>query len=99
MDAVLSDVSLPGENSGIDLARELAATAPQLPLVLMTGYTDRLQEALAAGFKVLPKPATAEALLEALSSALGTDHRVGPAAAGTPEREGPGGSAAPRYSR
>lgn len=98
-DAVLSDVSLPGENTGIDLARELAATAPRLPLVLMTGYTDRLQEALAAGFKVLPKPATAEALLEALSSALGTDHRVGSAAAGTPEREVHGGSAAPLYGR
>lgn len=69
VDAVLSDVSLPGEHSGIDLAQHLAATKPALRVVLMTGYTDRLQEAVAAGFRVIPKPATPESLIEALSAA------------------------------
>jgi len=68
VDAVLSDVSLPGENSGIDLARRLAVRVPDLPVVLMTGYTDRLQEAVAAGFRVIPKPATPQSLIEALSA-------------------------------
>lgn len=71
VDAVLSDVSLPGENSGIDLARRLASTRPGLRVILMTGYTDRLQEAVAAGFQVVPKPATAEALISALAAAGG----------------------------
>jgi signal transduction histidine kinase len=65
-DVVLSDVSLPGQRSGIDLARELKA---ELPVVLMTGYTDRLQEAIAAGYRVVPKPATPDVLLEALIEA------------------------------
>jgi two-component system NtrC family sensor kinase len=65
-DVVLSDVSLPGEKSGIDLAREIASAAPHIPVVLMTGYTDRLHEATAAGFRVVPKPATPESLLNTL---------------------------------
>ena len=69
-DLVLSDVSVPGEHDGIDLARLLAARHPQIPVVLMTGYTDRLDEATEAGFAVVPKPATPEALLRALIDAL-----------------------------
>jgi signal transduction histidine kinase/ActR/RegA family two-component response regulator len=71
VDIVLSDVSLPGEHSGIDLARRVAGGTPALPIVLMTGYTDRLQEAVAAGFHVVPKPAVPEVLLSALAEALG----------------------------
>lgn len=71
-DYVLSDVSLPGERNGIDLARHLAATAPRLPLVLMTGYTDRLQEAVACGFRVVPKPAPPAVLIDALTAARRT---------------------------
>ena len=36
----------------------------------MTGYTDRLQEAMALGYRVLPKPTPPERLLEALSQEL-----------------------------
>jgi two-component system, NtrC family, sensor kinase len=67
-DVVLSDVSVPGDKSGIDLARELAS-GPGIPIVLMTGYTDRLQEASAAGYRVVPKPAAPESLLQALIQA------------------------------
>jgi signal transduction histidine kinase/CheY-like chemotaxis protein len=69
VDAVLSDVSLPGANNGIDLARQLASTRPDLRVVLMTGYTDRLQEAVAAGFHVVPKPASADTLIRAITEA------------------------------
>ena len=65
-DVVQSDVSLPGEKNGIDLARELAAAKVRVPVVLMTGYTDHLQEATAAGFRVVPKPATPESLVDVL---------------------------------
>ena len=69
-DVVLSDVSLPGRHNGIDLARQLSSRVPPLPVVLMTGYTDQLQEAVAAGFRVISKPATPEALLDALTESL-----------------------------
>ncbi len=70
VDAVLSDVSLPGEHSGLDLARRISATSPHIAVVLMTGYTDRLQEAVAAGFAVIPKPAAPEILVDAMGAAL-----------------------------
>ncbi len=72
VDAVLSDISLPGERTGIDLARQLHVLQPNTPVVLMTGYTDRLQEAVAAGYVVLPKPASPATLIRALATAMGS---------------------------
>jgi CheY-like chemotaxis protein len=69
-DVVLSDVSLPGPCNGIDLARRLAGRVPAVPVVLMTGYTDKLQEAVASGFRVVSKPAVPDTLLDALHQAM-----------------------------
>lgn len=75
VDAVLSDISLPGVRSGIDLARELRATS-DIPIVLMTGYTNSLQEAVAAGLRVIPKPASPEALIDAIKEAMKAQSRT-----------------------
>jgi len=69
-DVILSDVTLPGGMSGIDLAHSLSVNALKIPVVLMTGYTDRLQEANAAGFRVLPKPAMPDRLIAALRESI-----------------------------
>jgi signal transduction histidine kinase/CheY-like chemotaxis protein len=53
---VLSDISLVGAMSGIDLAEALAARRPGLPVVLMTGYSEALARGLARNFTVLAKP-------------------------------------------
>jgi len=67
---VISDISLGTGMTGIDLARELAQRAPALPVLLMTGYTDRLQDAVSLGLKVLAKPVPPERLVQALQDAL-----------------------------
>lgn len=69
-DAVLSDIAMPGTMNGIGLAFALRERRPQLPVVLTTGYTEQLGEAAAAGFRVLPKPAAPDDLLEELRVAL-----------------------------
>ena len=69
-DVVLSDMQMPGSTNGLDLAATLAAMTPPIPVVLMTGYTDRLQEAVQAGFQIVAKPAPPSVLVTALANAL-----------------------------
>jgi two-component system NtrC family sensor kinase len=63
-DLVFSDVSMPGEMDGIQLAHEIRRRWPSLPVVLLTGYATRVHDATAAGFRVLSKPVGAQALLD-----------------------------------
>jgi signal transduction histidine kinase len=66
-DLVLTDVVMPGEMDGLALARHLKAAMPGLPVLLMTGYAERLDEIAAMGFEVLPKPCSAEILAAAIA--------------------------------
>jgi len=63
-DLVFSDVSMPGEMDGIQLAHEIRRRWPELPVVLLTGYATRVHDATEAGFRVLGKPVGAQALLD-----------------------------------
>ncbi len=63
---VLTDVMMPGAMNGIGLARHLRDTMPDLPVLLMTGYAEKLDAVTAEGFEVLPKPCTAEVLSTAI---------------------------------
>ena len=66
LDLVLSDVTMPGDMDGIGLAAKLRETTPGLPVLLMTGYAERIEAAARLGFDVLPKPCSAEALSDAI---------------------------------
>jgi len=68
-DILLTDLTFEGEEvDGVALARDLLESAPELPVVLMTGSNDREAEELsAAGIReVLLKPFSLEALGEVL---------------------------------
>ena len=67
IDAVFSDIMMPGGTSGVDLAREIRRRYPHLPIVLATGYAESAAGLQAEEFRVLLKPYS----LEALSAALG----------------------------
>jgi signal transduction histidine kinase/CheY-like chemotaxis protein len=64
-DVVFSDIVMPGQVSGIDLASLLRERRPGLPVVLATGYTD--QRAAVPGVQVLAKPYEIAQLVELLA--------------------------------
>lgn len=66
IDVVLTDIRMPGSLDGLGLARELAATRPSLPVVLMTGFDD--QAAGDVPWPMLRKPFREAALLALLDT-------------------------------
>ena len=67
---VLSDVIMPGGQSGVDLAERLAAERPGLPVVLCSGYTGGDQGRARAGdWPFLSKPFSLDSLAQALARA------------------------------
>jgi len=71
-DAVLSDIVMPGTLNGFGLAQALRRHHPDLPIVLMTGYTAEVERARNEGFEVLPKPCGPDTLAGALVRAMAT---------------------------
>jgi signal transduction histidine kinase len=68
-DVVLSDVVMPGPDNGLSLARRLRCERPELPVVLMTGFTADLQTATAEGFAIVLKPCEPALLSRTLADA------------------------------
>jgi PAS domain S-box-containing protein len=79
-DLVFSDVVMPGL-SGIELARQLRADSPQLPVLLATGYSADVLKGDARDFELVRKPYSRDALIEALARALAAKRPEAPAAA------------------
>ena len=67
---VLSDIEMPGDIDGIALASELVKRETSVPVVLMTGYAVRLEQAVRQQLDVLPKPCSPTMLAEAIGRAL-----------------------------
>jgi CheY-like chemotaxis protein len=70
VDLVLSDLVMPGELTGLDLAREVREKWPALPVLLATGYSAHAAKASEEGFELLAKPYHPEALVRAISCAV-----------------------------
>jgi len=66
IDIVLSDVRMPGELSGIDLARLIQRERPEIQVLLTTGYFDGEEEL--EGLNLLYKPYRATDLAEKIQS-------------------------------
>jgi signal transduction histidine kinase/CheY-like chemotaxis protein len=69
-DLVFSDMVMPGEMSGLDLAHAIAREQPELPIVLTTGYSGSAAAAAAEGLRLLVKPYRIESLATELQAAL-----------------------------
>ncbi len=69
-DIVVSDMAMPGELDGLALAEYLRSRYPEIQVVLTTGYTNQLQEAVARRFTVLAKPCPPDALVNAMREAI-----------------------------
>jgi signal transduction histidine kinase/ActR/RegA family two-component response regulator len=70
IDVVLSDIEMPGDIDGIALASQLVKRDAPVPVVLMTGYAVRLEQAVRQQLDVLPKPCSPTMLAEAIGRAL-----------------------------
>jgi two-component system, NtrC family, sensor kinase len=75
-DVVLSDISFQDSFTGVDLAGRVRDQRPDLPVVLMTGYTEQLERAVALDLTVLAKPVGPRELILALKKALGAPART-----------------------
>lgn len=73
-DLIFSDVIMPGIN-GIELARRVKQSLPDVPVVLASGYSDIFTLDDAAGFDLIRKPYTVQSLSRAIDLALKTSAR------------------------
>lgn len=67
---VFSDMVMPGDIGGLDLARDISRLRPDLPVVLTTGYSAAAAAASKEGRRVLVKPYRIEALAAELEAVL-----------------------------
>jgi CheY-like chemotaxis protein len=61
---LFTDIRLPGEVSGLALAAQARALRPQLPILLTSGYAQSPDLDIPRRSKFLPKPYTAQMLLD-----------------------------------
>jgi CheY-like chemotaxis protein len=70
---VISDIVMAGNMDGVDLAREITATRPGLPIILMSGFAEtRINESgdeFLASLPFLEKPFRSDQLVRALQTA------------------------------
>jgi PAS domain S-box-containing protein len=71
---VITDLAMPG-GSGLDLVRAVRGRRPEVPVILVTGYADLLDEESARlPTAVISKPFTASELIQAVRFALRRSH-------------------------
>jgi PAS domain S-box-containing protein len=72
VDLLITDLIMPGDKSGVDLAREAVGLRPELPVILSSGYTgETLGPAEAAPWPLLRKPYGVDDLARAIAEVTG----------------------------
>ena len=71
LDLVFTDVLMPGDMDGVDLARAVAQRVPGLPVLLTSGYGGAPDRVAEAGLPLLRKPYDLGALRRALAAVTG----------------------------
>lgn len=80
VDLVFSDVMMPGDMNGVDLAVALGRSRPSLPVILTTGYHEQIARfASPPGVEMLYKPYHPDELAAALARALARCEALKPA--------------------
>jgi signal transduction histidine kinase/CheY-like chemotaxis protein len=69
VDIVFSDVMMPGQMNGVELAQEIQRRRPNLPVLLTSGYAEAARrKAGAKPIKIIPKPYRIDELRDALAA-------------------------------
>lgn len=66
VDALITDIELPGDNSGLDLAWRCAQLKPDLPIVVVSGGVRPTRAQLPPNAVFVPKPYGIDQILSAL---------------------------------
>lgn len=69
-DLLISDIMMPGGMDGIALARQARARWPDMPALLISGYSPSVQQAMTGGWQVIAKPFTIETLAQQIAEKL-----------------------------
>jgi len=69
IELVFSDILMPGGMNGLDLAETVRRRFPDIVVLLTTGYSSSVQDAVRQGFEVLQKPYDLASLQRALRAA------------------------------
>ena len=64
--AVLTDINMPGEEDGLDLAAYVVKARPEVAVIVTSGRYAALPSGLPPGIRFLPKPWTIAALLQTI---------------------------------
>ena len=67
---LITDIVMPGTMNGLEFARMLRARRPEMPILLISGYSAEADKAAAEGYRVLSKPFRPEMLAEAIRHTL-----------------------------
>jgi two-component system NtrC family sensor kinase len=70
VDLVFTDIVMPGPLNGIDLAERVRREFPSIPVLLATGYSDKIRDLTAKGLQVIAKPYQAVELRERVFALL-----------------------------
>lgn len=70
VDALVTDIDLPGNYSGVKLARLAARLRPGLPIIVVSGGKAPAAEDLPQGAQFFPKPYRMATILSALTNKL-----------------------------
>jgi signal transduction histidine kinase len=67
-DLVLTDIMMPGHLDGLDLVRHVRKRYPHQPVIVMTGYSEQIDQVVALGVPMLAKPFSPQALIAAMTA-------------------------------
>jgi DNA-binding NtrC family response regulator len=74
---VVSDVRMPGEMDGVDLAFAIRDAFPAIPVILVSGYEDTISaKHPIVCFELIQKPLTPAAILAAVNKATSLRHHT-----------------------
>ena len=72
LDLVVTDIKMPGDMDGLDLAFSIRHSFPMLPIMLISGYADaETVRKAAAVFPVVQKPFTLQMFLASVQKVIG----------------------------
>jgi CheY-like chemotaxis protein len=76
IDAVFSDIVMPGGMNGFELARKIRTDHPRIPVLLTTGYAGAASPSQVAGVEVIAKPYDPDRVVAVLSELIAEARRA-----------------------